>query len=313
MKRCLVVGGNGFIGSHVVDQLAGAGYEVSVFDRMSNGIARFESRDVRAIPGDFLNADEVSKAVKGHQVVFHLLSTSSPVLAEADPLFDIRTNVLASIELFRIAADVGVEHLYFASTGGAIYGEQSSASSTEESPTRPVSPYAIGKLTLERYLAYFSKSRALQSTAFRISNPYGPRQGVQRRQGVIPIFMRQMRDGLPVTLLGDGSMTRDYIYVEDLARLLVRPLRSGGSRAPIYNLGSGVSTALSEVLRTVEEVTSIRAKVETAPLPSTFVQDVRISTELFRSHFGALEGALSLREGIARTWEAIRDEEHRLK
>src|SRR5690606_14386344 len=118
------------------------------------------------------------------------------------------------------AVEAGVKHVAFASTGGAIYGEQDDESITEYAVPRPLSPYAIGKLAIEGYLRYFHRKHGLRSVSFRISNPYGPRQHPHKRQGVIPIFLQRIAEGLPVEVFGDGSMVRDYLYVEDAARMV---------------------------------------------------------------------------------------------
>jgi UDP-glucose 4-epimerase len=147
VTRCLVVGGNGFLGSYVVDALVAAGHEVSVFDRFSSESATYRSAGVRRFAGDFLNHADVRGAVEGQQAIFHFLSTTTPASAEDEPTLDVRTNVAASIDLFQFAVDAGVSKVYFASTGGAIYGDHGLGSITEEMLPEPVSPYAIGKPT----------------------------------------------------------------------------------------------------------------------------------------------------------------------
>lgn len=303
MTRCLVIGGNGFVGSYVVDELAAAGHEVTAFDRFSGDI-RYTAPGVRHVSGDFLNTGELADVVAGHEVVYHLLSTTNPATAEADPLLDVRTNVTGSIELFRIAAHAGVRHVYFASSGGAVYGDQPTAVVSETAIPQPVSPYAIGKLSIERYLSYFRRTSGLDSTVLRLSNPYGPRQNPNRRQGVIPIFLRGLHRGEPLVVYGDGSMIRDYIYVEDLARMIVRPL---GHDAPhdLYNLGSGVAHSLDEILDAIARVTGTQPQVVRRPAPSTFVERIALSVDRFHADFGAPVAPLSLEDGIRRTWDDI--------
>ncbi|WOF22358.1 NAD-dependent epimerase/dehydratase family protein [Microbacterium betulae] len=303
MTRCLVIGGNGFIGSYVVDELVAAGHEVTVFDRFS-GLRRFRADPVREVAGDFLNVGDVEDIVAGQDVIFHLLSMTNPASAEADPLLDIRTNVTASIELFRVAAEASVGHLYFVSTGGAIYGEQPTNVVDEDATPLPVSPYAIGKLTIERYLDYFRRVHGLQSTILRLSNPYGPRQSPTRRQGVIPIFLRNLASGRPITVFGDGSMERDYIYVEDAAKMLVAPM-AGGGRHAVYNVGSGRSHSLNEIIASIRRVTGIEPVIERKPTPPTFVQHIALSTDRYRSDFGEPTRLVDLDEGVRRTWTTM--------
>ncbi|WP_324274291.1 NAD-dependent epimerase/dehydratase family protein [Blastococcus brunescens] len=303
MADCLVIGGNGFIGSHVVDSLVDRGHSVTVFDRHRPGPPRFTDPSVRVVHGDFLNAADVRNAVRDQEVVLHLLSTTDPATAEGDPTIDIRTNITSSVQLFQVCAEAGVARVYYASSGGAIYGDQDQQVFRETDVTLPVSPYAIGKQAIESYLRYFSRTSALESTTFRISNPYGPRQNPLKRQGVIPIFLRRVADGQPLTVFGDGSMIRDYLYVADLAEMIAEVV-TAGARESLYNVGSGVGTSISELVRTIEEVTGRDVQVENRPRPATFVDHVVLSVERFEKEF-ATRATTSLPDGIRRTWEEI--------
>jgi UDP-glucose 4-epimerase len=301
----LVVGGNGFIGSHVVDALAQRGHRVSAFDRFGRSRTQFAADGVRVLAGDFLNADDVRRAVAGQELVVHMLSTTDPASAENDPTVDVRTNLLSSIDLLAACADAGVRRVVFASTGGAIYGDQQRSVFSEEDPTLPVSPYAIGKLAIEHYLRYFRRKRGLASTVVRISNPYGPRQNPDKRQGVIPIFLRRLADGQPVTVFGDGSMVRDYVYVADVAEM-VADITVGDPQHDVYNLGSGRGHSLDEIIGSIEQVTGREVAREHQPAPATFVDHVTLATARFEAEFPS-RPTTTLAEGIRRTWEDIID------
>ena len=303
MARCLVIGGNGFIGSHLVDSLEARGHAVTVFDRHRRGPRRFEGRSVEVIQGDFLNAADVQRALEGHDVVLHMLSLTDPATAEGDPTLDIRTNITSSVQLFAACAAAGVERVYFASSGGAIYGDQDRKVFRETDVTLPVSPYAIGKQAIENYLRYFRRTHGLESTTFRISNPYGPRQNPMKRQGVIPIFLRRVAEGLPLTVFGDGSMIRDYLYVEDLAEMMAEVV-TVGAQHDLYNLGSGIGTSISEVVGTIQEVVGHEVPVDHLPRPSTFVDHVVLSVERFEAEF-ATRATTDLLTGVRRTWEEM--------
>ena len=300
MPRSLVIGGNGFLGSHLVDELAALGHEVTAFDRFSADSTSYAATGVRRIVGDFLNRADVADAVAGQDNVWHFLSTTTPASAENDPELDVRTNVTASIALFELAARAGVEKLYFASTGGAIYGDQPHASIAEEVLPQPISPYAIGKLAIEGYLRYFERKQGLQSVSFRISNPYGPRQRSNKKQGVIPIFLQRVADGLPLTVFGDGSMVRDFIYVEDAARRMASVAGKPTAHS-LYNIGSGNGTSVSAVIDVVREVTGRDVSIESHPQPSTFVVHSVLDSSRFDSEFDSA-AILPLGEGIRRTW-----------
>jgi len=182
MAKCLVLGANGFIGSHLVDSLARAGHSVRAFDRFSSEPLFQENAKIDIFRGDFLNMHDLSEALKGVAYVFHFISTTTPVTAENDPLIDIETNIRMSIELFRACVEAKVKRVIFASTGGAIYGEAHDKPHAEEDIPKPVSPYAIGKLTIEHYLRYFKVKHDLDSIILRISNPYGERQPLHRNR-----------------------------------------------------------------------------------------------------------------------------------
>ncbi|WLQ07121.1 NAD-dependent epimerase/dehydratase family protein [Arthrobacter oryzae] len=305
MTRSLVIGGNGFIGSHLADKLTSMGRDVTVFDRFSHGIQNYNSRNVRQRVGDFLNVDDLRNAVKGQDEVFHFLSVTTPATAHSDPLLDIRVNTGQSVELFSACASAGVGMLYFASTGGAIYGENSAPKVSEHNPTSPKSPYAISKLSLEHYLEYFRLTRDLDYRIFRISNPYGPRQNPIKPQGLIPIVLRQILEGNPIQKFGDGSMIRDYIYVSDLVDMISTTLNVPSNHR-VYNVGSGVGKSINEVLATVRQVTGSDLSIEYRPSPPTYVRRVVLDTTRFHSDFGAFQ-AISLDEGVARTWQSIRE------
>ncbi len=194
--------------------------------------------------------------------------------------------------------------MYFASTGGAIYGDQDRAEFQENDPALPVSPYAIGKLAIERYLAYFGARRGTRATALRISNPYGPRQRSQRGQGLIALSLSRILSGEPVQRFGDGGMVRDYIHVSDLVRMILA-IVNGEPAHPIYNLGSGVGTSVSEVLGAIRDAVGVDFPVVEMPIPKTFVRRVVLDTSRFTDEFGIVP-TVELVDGIKETYEAVR-------
>ena len=266
MPNILVVGGNGFLGSHLVDALAAQeGTFIRAFDMFGNG-EHWKASGVEAFDGNFLNTDDIARAVSGMDVVVHMLSTTDPATAENDPTLDVRTNIQGSIDLFRACVDAGVGHVYYASSGGTIYGDQDKESYCEDDRTLPVSPYGIGKLTIENYMRFFARKYDLKSTSLRISNPYGTRQNPHKRQGIIPIFLRHVLNGEALTVMGDGSMFRDYIYVEDFATIVSTMIARGASRS-VYNIGSGRKTTVSEIVASIERVTGTTPAIEHIPTP----------------------------------------------
>lgn len=303
MARCLIIGANGFLGSHLVDELDRRGHDVTAFDRFSGGAQRFTSETAIPVAGDFMNRAELAGALRNQDFVFHFVSTTTPASAEDDPTLDVRTNIASSIDLLSQCVELGISRVYFASTGGAIYGDQPGVILDEQTIPQPVSPYAIGKLAIEGYLRYFQRKYSLGSVVFRISNPYGPRQHPNRLQGVIPIFLDRMRNGLPVTQFGDGTMVRDYLFVTDAVRMIADAVDARPAHH-LYNIGSGVGTTVAEVLRAVREVTGLNPEVRIAPIPPTFVASSVLGVERYHSEFGK-QDLLSLHDGIERTWAAM--------
>lgn len=303
MKKCLVIGGNGFLGSHLVDLLARTGHEVSAFDRFSSGIATYTSPGVKPIVGDFLDRSSLSDAVEGQDYVFHFLSVTTPSTAEADPTLDIRTNLAQSVDLLEACSKQGVAKIFFASTGGAIYGPQAKEAFTEDDPTLPISPYGIVKLAIENYLRYFKVTRAMDFTVFRISNPYGTRQHLNKVQGLIPVALNRIAAGLPVERFGDGSMIRDYVYVEDLMEMIGRIVTAKSPRE-LYNLGHGEGHSVNEILASVRRVTGQSFDTVEKSVPRTFVHRSVLDVSRFVDEFGPVRYT-PLDVGIQATWNGI--------
>lgn len=304
MAKMLVVGANGFLGSHLVDELAAAGHQVRAFDRFSGERGPiYTAKGVELRRGEFLSRTDLELAVEGQDIVFHFLSTTTPATAERDPTLDVRTNVAQTIELLESCVSAGVEHFYFASTGGAIYGNQGKQLYSEGDRALPVSPYAIGKLTIEHYLRYFQAMHGLNSTILRISNPYGSRQHPTKLQGFIPIALRHIIRGEKVVQFGDGSMVRDYIYVEDAVQMILRIVASS-EKSELYNIGSGHGSAVDDVISALRAVTSVDFEIERVAVPPTFVNRVVLDIDRYRSQFGELT-PLSLAEGIERTFRGM--------
>jgi UDP-glucose 4-epimerase len=305
MTSSLVIGGNGFIGAKLVDSLMDLGHSVRVLDRFSLGTRNFSSQHAELVVADFQDQVRVREAVEGIDTVFHFLSATTPASAQSDPSLDVRGNVLPSLALFDACANSGVKRLVFASTGGAIYGNQSESRLTETSPTLPLSPYAIAKLTLENYLRYFNVTRGLESVSLRISNPYGPGQHRGKPQGLIPIAVRAGLTRDEILQYGDGSMIRDYLYVDDLVDMILKVALTE-PKFPVYNLGSGVGHSLSEVLGEIEAALGYPLRRRVVDAPETFVDKVVLDMTRFSGEFG-MPSLTPLPEGILRTIVAERE------
>ena len=257
------------------------------------------------IDGDFLNVEDLKKAVQGCDTVVHLVSTTNPLTAEADPLLDINTNLTGSVALFEVcAASSSVERIVFASSGGTVYGNGSGMLS-EDSPTQPISPYGICKLATENYLRFFGATTRLTSVSLRIANPYGDRQPLGRSQGVIPIFIERLLKSMPLTVFGDGTMVRDYLYVTDVAVAISRVVACDQPQKSVYNIGSGVGHSVNDIVAAIEKATARPAQIEHRDQPKSFAQSVVLDTHRFTQEFG-WRPTVGLDEGVAMTVEYLR-------
>lgn len=276
-QRVLVLGANGFIGSHLVDRLVEDGYTIRAFGKFDNpdeDRSVFNSyNNVEIVNGDFLNQHDIEEALKDVSYVIHLISTTTPATSDKEPIVDLTTNVAGSVTLLQKCVENGsIKRIVFASSGGTVYGDNyPDRPFRETDPTEPLSPYGIGKVTIENYLRYFYKTHGLDYTIFRIANPYGGRQHNNKQQGIMPLLIRNIHGEQPVTVLGDGTMTRDYLYIYDVINIIADSLQKDLSHK-IYNVGSGKGLSVNELISTVESIVGKKAIIEHKEQPSSFVQ-----------------------------------------
>lgn len=285
-ETCLVLGGNGFIGSHIVDRLVANGQlYIRVMDHFGGGVRFHESPNIEIVKGSAFDLNDLNEALKEVSYVIHTLSATNPFTADLDPYADIE-NLHRSIEIFEACAKANVKKIGFISSGGAVYGtlaEQKIAN--EQDIPMPISPYGICKLATEHYMEYFKRKYGLEYIVYRLSNPYGPRQVFKQGQGVIPAFLHHLMNDEEITIMGDGTASRDYIYIEDAAQMIaesiVKPNKHG-----VYNLGSGKQTMLNDIVASVERVLGKKAPVRYIEAPKTMAQKTDISMERFKEDFG---------------------------
>jgi UDP-glucose 4-epimerase len=278
----LVLGGNGFIGSHVIDELRDANHEVRVFGRDPDPW-RPPLDGVRYYSGDFSNTLMLAEAMQGVDAVVHLISTTVPNTSNLDPVSDIQTNLVNTVQLLQLMKAAGVHRIIYFSSGGTVYGVPTLLPVPETNPLNPICSYGVVKVAIEKYLAMFEHLYGLRPLILRPSNPYGPRQGHQGVQGVVSTFMHRIVDGERLTIWGDGTVKRDYIYVGDLARLCRIVIES--DQTGIFNAGSGEGQTLNEVVAAIEAVTGRIARTDhTAPrrfdVPE-IVLDISKATDVF--------------------------------
>jgi len=306
----VVFGADGFLGRHLVKGLAAKdGSFIRAFDRFSSrktGLPHdYDAYDnIEIFQGNFSNREDVAMALRGMDFVFHLITTTTPASSINDPLVDIDTNIRSSVELFELCAEMDVKKVIFFSSGGTVYGDVDSDKISETVVLKPVSPYAIGKVTIENYLRYFKSTHGVDYIIYRIANPYGPGQNIYGKQGVIPIFMHHFLENEPITIFGNGEMVRDYIYIDDLVAMIIG---SFNKNAPhdTYNIGSGLGRSVNELVDVIESISSIEPTKINQPTPATYVDKSVLCNDLFIKDFG-IEPRIDLKEGIKRTWNHVK-------
>lgn len=252
----LVTGGSGFIGSNLIKRLLDEGYKVRNLDLNP---LKVKHDQLVNITGNYTNKVTAEEAVAGCSAVYHLASTTIPKTSNDDPGFDISSNLLSTVNLLDLSVKHSVAKFIFASSGGTIYGIPKSLPITEAHPTDPICSYGIVKLAIEKYLAMYGKLHGLHTCALRISNPYGPGQDASKGQGVITAFCNKALRNEPLEIWGDGSVIRDYIYIDDLVDAMIKVLAYQCDDIAL-NIGSGVPHSLDDIANAVETALGYHVK-----------------------------------------------------
>ena len=298
----LVLGGNGFIGSHVVDKLLAEGHSVRVFDKKEEQY-RQPLAKVDYHVGEFGNRGLLSEALNDIEIVVHLISTTLPKTSNDDPVFDIQSNVIESLFLLEQCVAKGIRKIVFASSGGTIYGIPQAVPVPEDSATNPICSYGIGKLAIEKYLMLFKQLYGLDFTIIRPSNPFGSRQNPFGIQGVIPVFLGKILRKQPIEIWGTGSIIRDFIYIDDLVNAFYCTI-ANDSTSNVFNIGSGRGYSLNEILHVIRDITGNDFSVTFKNMRSYDVPEIYLDITTAVNELN-WKPQISLASGIKRTWEFI--------
>jgi UDP-glucose 4-epimerase len=312
----LVTGGAGFIGSHVVDALVAAGCQVAVIDDLSTGrrdnLGQWTGDDrVELIQGSIVDGlfgplHAVTARRGPVSRIIHLAAQTSVVFSIENPLDELRTNCLGTVQVVDYAHRTGVRTLVFASSA-AVYGDVAELPVSEDAACLPLSPYGVDKRAGELWLAYMSKVHGLATVPLRFFNVYGPRQDPSSPySGVISVFVDRATAGRPVTVFGDGEQTRDFIYVADLVRAILAATfaERGGDGTPI-NLATGVATSVNQLAAEVARLCGGAAAIEHAPARAGEIRHSVASVERAADRLG-FRARTPLSEGLAETVAWIR-------
>ncbi len=303
--KVLITGGAGFIGSHVVDAYLGQGAEVVVVDDLSSGRRANLDRRARLMEMDIRSPDLPALfAAERPDVVNHHAAQIDVRRSVADPALDASINVLGALNVLECARKTKVSRMVYASTGGAVYGEPIELPCREDHPAQPICPYGASKHAFEHYLEMYFVLYGLPYTILRYANVYGPRQDPFGEAGVVAIFTAKMLAEAEIMVNGDGEQTRDFVFVEDVARanLLATQL---GEACGIFNIGTGVGTSINQVFEHLRRATGYRLAPAYGPAMHGETRHIYLEC----SH--AAEGLgwrpeVGLAEGLSRTVEALR-------
>ena len=265
--KVLITGGAGFIGSHLTECLLAGNHTVRVLDNLSTGKRENlpASAAVEFQQGDIRDRAEVNAAVRDIDAIVHLAAVASVQASVDDPVSTHETNFDGTLFLLEAARHAGIKRFVYASSA-AVYGDNTALPLAEDASLKPLSPYAADKLAGEHYLSFYFNKFGLQTTAFRFFNIFGPRQDPSSPySGVISIFVERSLRGERVTIFGDGMQTRDFVYVGDLATLLVAALSTPATAGQVINIGRGRQSSLLELLTALEQLTGKPVERRHAP------------------------------------------------
>jgi len=263
--KCLLIGGCGFIGSHLVRRLVTSGRSITVLD-WKEPLDQDKESGVTYIAGDFSDAELIGLLVSKHDEVVHLAYATVPNTSFDNPLADLDQNLHPAVQLFDIVARKGAR-LLLVSSGGTVYGEAISTPITEEHPTRPISPYGVTKLTLERYAYLYAVTRGLKVTCVRPANPYGEGQRPFAGQGFVSTAMATAMQGKPITIFGEQGTVRDYIYIDDLVEGMFLVLENANANET-YNIGVSIGRSNLDVVNTMRPLLQeigVELRIDYAP------------------------------------------------
>jgi len=299
--KILITGGAGFIASHITDAFIDAGHNVVVLDDLSTGFEKNINPKAKFIKANICDVN-LAKLFEQEKfdAVDHHAAQMDVRRSVADPAFDANTNIIGTINLLQNSVKYGVKKFMFASTGGAVYGEQEYFPADELHPTAPVSPYGISKLAVEKYLFFYNKQYGLNYTIFRYANIYGPRQNPFGEAGVVAIFTTKLLNNQQPIINGSGLQTRDYVFVGDVVKANLLLLND--KKNAIYNIGTAKETDVNEVFNKLNNIVGNGQKENHGPAAAgEQLRSVITSEKLFKT-FG-WKPSTKMDEGLRSTVE----------
>jgi len=285
--KILVMGGLGFIGSHLCRFLLAEGHFVRIFDKLygSRKLISGIQDKVEIFEGDAEKPEDVLSALENIEIAIHLIHTTVPGSSMQNPAYDIESNVTANSKWLSRLGETGLKRIIYISSGGTVYGQPKANLINEAHPTDPLCSYGITKLMLEKYISMYSKLSGIEYRICRPSNVYGEGQHLNIGQGVIGVFLDRCRKGLPLKIWGDGSIRRDYLYVGDLIRGIGELIHHQG-KSRVFNISSGAGYSLNDIIEIIRNEFHIVAEVEYSGARSIDVPINILDNSLIRNETG---------------------------
>jgi UDP-glucose 4-epimerase len=308
--KVVIMGGGGFLGSHLAETLLAHGEEVKVFDQPGGRYLNYSrERGAKIVTGNFLDPNAVDEAISDCDVVYHLVSATVPQTSNENPQFDVEVNLIGTLQLLEQMRKSRVKKIIFSSSGGTVYGIPQEIPIKESHATDPISSYGITKLAIEKYLHLYWTLHGVEYCILRVSNAYGARQPITPTQGAIAAFLGRAASKEEIVIWGDGTVLRDYVYASDIANAFYRAsLYQGESR--VFNIGSGHGHSLNDIIAAIENITEVPLQVKYLPGRPFDVPVNVLDVTRAKSHLG-WEPKVRLEEGVWSAWEWMAKEQEK--
>lgn len=294
-----IFGANGFIGRHLTSRLVAENRSLVTVARSYEQPPSPDER-LRVVTADLRDQDAIARSLDGVGTVVQLMGSSTPAQGNARTVEDIENNVIPHVQFLNQCVEAGVQRFVFLSSGGSVYGPVGASPVPESAVTNPISSHGVTKLMVEKFIGLHAQLDGLDHVILRVANPFGPGQVVRHGQGLIPALLGRFRAGLPVTIVGDGSAERDYVYIDDVVDAIVAAIDLRGRPRETVNVGTGVSRSVIAIVRAIESAGDLRFDVEWAPARPSDVPSIALDVTRARTVLG-WQPRVDFADGLKRT------------
>ncbi len=301
--KILITGGAGFIGSNVADMLIAKKHDAVIIDNLSSGFEYNVNKEAKLIKADITDFDKIEKIFNEEkpEIIYHFAAQIDVRKSVSDPIFDAKTNIMATLNLIKLSNDFKIKKFIFSSTGGAIYGDTDDRPTKEEHSEWPLSPYGIAKLATDKFLNFYYEIFGLKYVSLRYGNVYGPRQNPYGEAGVVAIFLNKMLKNEQPIINGDGKQTRDYTYIDDVVKANILALENI-DKIGIYNVGTSIEISVNDLFTEINKNFGGKFKEIHGPAKLGEQKTSCLNYEKIKKDMG-FEPEINFSEGIKKTYE----------